>query len=63
MAIGKAKKYAMWDEELDDFRPADVVNFSISADHRILEGATVAKFAKKMSTYLENPNAMIISMH
>jgi 2-oxoisovalerate dehydrogenase E2 component (dihydrolipoyl transacylase) len=42
--------------------PADTINISISADHRILDGATVARFASKIKQLVENPNLMLISM-
>ena len=67
MAIGKAKKLAKYVEDQTHpdgyrFEPADMVNISISADHRILDGATVAKFAARMKELIENPNLMLISM-
>lgn len=67
MAIGKSRKQAKYVEDpaLADgykFVPADMVNISISADHRILDGATVARFAAKMKELVENPNLMLISM-
>ncbi len=48
IAIGKAHTYAKYVEDKDAFVPAEAINFSISADHRILDGATVAKFATRM---------------
>lgn len=67
MAIGKATKTAKYVEDpaLSDgykFIPADMINISISADHRILDGATVARFAARMKELIENPNLMLISM-
>ncbi len=67
MAIGKAKKIAKYveDSTIADgykFIPADQINISISADHRILDGATVAKFAARMKELIETPNLMLISM-
>lgn len=67
MAIGRAKKIAKYveDSTLPDgykFVPADTINISISADHRILDGATVAKFSSRMKELIENPNLMLISM-
>ena len=67
MAIGKARKHAKYveDETHPDgykFEPADLINISISADHRILDGATVAKFSARMKELIENPNLMLISM-
>lgn len=63
IAIGKAHTYAHWDENQSKFVPAEAINFSISADHRILDGATVAKFATRMKQLIENPNLMLLSMH
>ena len=42
--------------------PADVINFSISADHRIVDGATVARFAQRMKQLIENPNLMLLNL-
>jgi len=44
------------------WEPVQKVSFSISADHRILDGATVARFAQVMKKYIENPNLMLISI-
>ena len=67
ITIGKAYKkpnYAgtcpssghhLWD-------PSDTVSFSIGADHRVLDGATVAHFAQCFKNYVENPNLMLISI-
>ena len=67
MAIGKSRKVAKYVEDKnspDGYRwvPSENINISISADHRILDGATVAKFAAKMKTFLEDPNLMLINM-
>lgn len=67
MAIGKAKKIAKYveDASFDEgyrFEPADVINISISADHRVLDGATVARFAKQLKSYIENPISMLVNM-
>ena len=67
MAIGKARKHAKYVEDPTNsdgykFEPADLINISISADHRILDGATVAKFSARMKQLIENPNLMLISM-
>lgn len=63
IAIGKAHTFAKYDEGKGVFVPAEAINFSISADHRILDGATVAKFATKMKQLIENPNLMLLNMH
>ncbi len=67
MAIGKGRKHAKYVEDTSRpegyrFEPADIINISISGDHRILDGATVAKFSGKIKQLIENPNLMLISM-
>lgn len=68
IAIGKAHKIAKYveDKTHEDgykFVPADAINFSISADHRVLDGATVARFASRMKQLVEHPNMMLLNMH
>jgi 2-oxoisovalerate dehydrogenase E2 component (dihydrolipoyl transacylase) len=41
--------------------PSTIMNISWSADHRVIDGATVARFSKLWSSYLENP--MLISIN
>merc|ERR1719464_322427 len=64
IAIGKAHKYAKYEEDGAGYKwsPAEAINFSISADHRIIDGATAARFAAKMKTLIENPNLMLLNM-
>ena len=67
MAIGRARKVAKYVEDKSKpegykFIPSENINISISADHRVLDGATVAKFAARMKNFLENPNLMLINM-
>lgn len=63
IAIGKAHTVAKWDTKHSKFEPAEEINFSISADHRVLDGATVARFAVRMKQLIENPNLMLLNMH
>jgi pyruvate/2-oxoglutarate dehydrogenase complex dihydrolipoamide acyltransferase (E2) component len=46
----------MYNEESASFDPMEIINFSISADHRILDGATVAKFGSNLKKLVENPH-------
>jgi 2-oxoisovalerate dehydrogenase E2 component (dihydrolipoyl transacylase) len=36
------------------------VNVCISADHRIIDGATVARFSQKLGVYIENPLKLLL---
>ena len=65
IAIGKAykaPKYTGDDVDSHTWEPMDSISFSITADHRILDGATVARFSQLMKTYIENPNMMLVQM-
>ena len=46
IAIGKAYKTPKYtgDDVTHSWEPMDTISFSITADHRILDGATVARF-------------------
>ena len=64
IAIGKASKvpkYAGHEGGVHNWQPIDSVSYSITADHRILDGATVARFSQSFKAYLEDPNLMLIS--
>lgn len=39
--------------------PSTLMNVSWSADHRVIDGATVAKFSNLWKHYLENPHVML----
>ena len=65
IAIGKAvkaPKYTGSDGDNHSWEPIDQISFSITADHRILDGATVARFCQAMKKYIEDPNMMLISI-
>ncbi|HUO08786.1 MAG TPA: pyruvate dehydrogenase complex dihydrolipoamide acetyltransferase [Phycisphaerae bacterium] len=40
--------------------PAQVMNLSLSADHRVVDGATGAKFLQELKTILEAPLTMLV---
>lgn len=45
-----------------NIKRAHVMCVSWSADHRIIDGAEVARFSNLWKSYLENPASMIIDM-
>jgi len=50
-------------KEIDGKRevvPAQIMNLTLSADHRVVDGATGAKFLQELKNMLENPLTMLI---
>jgi len=63
IAIGKARKEPKYVEGKENmWEPMDCLSYSITADHRIIDGATVARFSQRMKELVENPKLMLISM-
>lgn len=57
IAIGKAHKVPKYTEGKDMmWTPIDSISYSITADHRIIDGASVARFSERMKQLVENPN-------
>lgn len=49
-------------DENDNVYKAHIVNISWSADHRVIEGATMARFSNLWKSYLENPASMLMDL-
>ncbi|KAK6376016.1 hypothetical protein LTS17_007267 [Exophiala oligosperma] len=62
MGIGKIKTIPVFAEDGVSVRPAQVVSMSWSADHRVIDGATMARMATVVQRYLEEPGSMIVDM-
>jgi len=45
-----------------EVKPTMIMNVSWSADHRVVDGATVAKFSNLWKHYIENPDAMMTEL-
>lgn len=58
VAIGRAvKKPWVVDGEI---RPRDIMSVTVSADHRIVDGATIAAFLRDIANALEEPATLLI---
>lgn len=44
------------------FKTASVMNYTITADHRLIDGAVAANFLKSLFEKLENPAALMVGM-
>ena len=60
-AIGAIKQFPRYNEKNELFQ-ASVIAMSWSADHRVIDGATVARFANDVKMYLEKPSTMLLHL-
>lgn len=60
-AIGSIQTLPRYDASMQ-VKPTRVMVISWSADHRVLDGATVARFSNAMKQYMEKPEQMLIEM-
>lgn len=60
-AIGKIQRVPRFDER-DNVIPTNIVYMSWSADHRVIDGATMARFTAEVKGYLEDPATMIAKL-
>ncbi|XP_053104851.1 lipoamide acyltransferase component of branched-chain alpha-keto acid dehydrogenase complex, mitochondrial isoform X2 [Hemicordylus capensis] len=60
-ALGKIQVLPRFDSNGEVFK-AQIMNVSWSADHRIIDGATMARFSNLWKSYLENPASMLLDL-
>ncbi|KAL3868353.1 hypothetical protein ACJMK2_041167 [Sinanodonta woodiana] len=60
-ALGKIQVLPRFDEN-GHVKKAHIMFVSWSADHRIIEGATMARFSNLWKSYLENPSLMLLDL-
>jgi len=60
-AIGKIQKLPRFDHS-NQVVPVHVMQISWAADHRVIDGATMAKFSNLWKQYLENPNMLMADL-
>lgn len=58
LGIGKSRTVPAFAENGEVIRK-DVMNFSWSADHRVVDGATMARMAERVRGYVEEPASML----
>ena len=60
-AIGRIQKLPRFDEK-GNVVPVQIFNISWAADHRVIDGATMANFSNLWKKYLENPSLMLFDL-
>ena len=58
LGLGKARTVPAFDER-ESIMKKDVMNFSWSADHRVVDGATMARMAERVRAFIEEPGLMM----
>lgn len=61
LGVGKSRRVPTYNDE-GQVVPAELVNFSWSADHRVIDGATMARMADKVKEYIESPENMVLNL-
>ncbi|VDM55880.1 unnamed protein product [Angiostrongylus costaricensis] len=57
-ALGRIQKLPRYDSN-DNLVPMHIFKVSWAADHRVVDGATIARFSNRWKYYLEHPSAML----
>ncbi|KAF3819589.1 hypothetical protein GH733_015098, partial [Mirounga leonina] len=60
-ALGSVKALPRFNQEGEVYK-AQIMNVSWSADHRIIDGATMSRFSNLWKSYLENPAFMLLDL-
>lgn len=60
-ALGGVKKMPRYNEQ-DELVPKMIMEVSWSADHRVLDGVTVAKFSNLWKSYIETPQKLLLDL-
>ncbi|PIN00559.1 Dihydrolipoamide transacylase (alpha-keto acid dehydrogenase E2 subunit) [Handroanthus impetiginosus] len=61
IAMGRIQKIPQFDEDGIVY-PASIMTVNIGADHRVLDGATVAKFCNEWKLLIEKPELLMLHM-
>uniref|UniRef100_A0A0B6ZMZ4 2-oxoacid dehydrogenase acyltransferase catalytic domain-containing protein n=1 Tax=Arion vulgaris TaxID=1028688 RepID=A0A0B6ZMZ4_9EUPU len=60
-AIGRIQILPRYDGN-GELQKAHIMNISWTADHRVIDGATMARFSNLWKQYLENPTAFLLNL-
>jgi pyruvate dehydrogenase E2 component (dihydrolipoamide acetyltransferase) len=60
LAVGTVQTEASWNAETQSFEPKQMMKVTMSADHRLTDGAEVARFLQEFKRLLESPMALLV---
>lgn len=61
-AIGKIQRLPRFVGNTDEVYTANIMQISWGGDHRVIDGATMARFSNQWKNFLEKPMSMTFSM-
>jgi len=61
LGIGRARKVAAFDDN-DEVFPRTIINGSWSADHRVVDGMSMARMASEWKSLIQDPSLMLAKM-
>lgn len=61
LGVGRTRTVPVFDEE-GQVGKGELVNFSWSADHRIIDGATMARMGNRVRELIESPQLMLLNL-
>ncbi|THC98938.1 hypothetical protein EYZ11_001575 [Aspergillus tanneri] len=61
LGIGKTRTIPIFDDA-GQVTKGELVNFSWSADHRVVDGATMARMANRVRGFVESPELMLLNL-
>ena len=62
LGMYKIVKKPIFDEATKKFKIASVMNYTVTADHRLIDGAVAANFLKSLFNKIENPAELFVGM-
>lgn len=61
LGVGRTKTVPVFDDA-GEVAKGEMVNFSWSADHRVIDGATMARMGNRVREYIESPELMLLNL-
>ena len=59
--IGRVQRVPRFSSDGESIESVDIVHVSFNADHRVIDGATMARFVGTWRDYLENPHLLTLN--
>lgn len=60
LAVGSALTRPRWNEASGAFEPARIMKVTMSADHRVTDGAEVARYLQRLKELLQHPMSLLV---